>query len=234
MKVVVLNNTGNVGKSFIAREVIYANLPEPKIILDFETYNLPNCVFKGVDSRQFNRKTFKEMLRTAAFTDNVVIDVGSSNITDFFEEMKKYCGELMDYDYFVVPTVLDDKQDSDTLKVLDLLAAFGLQEKTRIIFNRVSSISQDILSSKVARKAGELKLFFCEKMRIEEHSTVNEITGARLTLAEILDDSMDYRAAALATEDTEKRKRLYDKHLLKVSAVGLRSECQNVWKLLNE
>lgn len=232
MKVVVLNNTGNVGKSFIAREVVYANLQEPKVILDFETYNLPNSVFSGVNSKQFDRRIFKEMLMEAAFSQNAVIDVGSSNIADFFEEMKRYSAELFDYDYFIVPTVIDDKQDSDTVKVLQLLAAFQLQSKTRLLFNRVNPIAHKISPTKAYRAAKELKIKCDIAMKISEHSTVNEITEARLTLNQILSDKANYKTLALKTDDKDERIALYNKHLLKVSCANLLTECRNAWEII--
>ena len=232
MKVVVLNNTGNVGKSFIAREVVYANFQDPKVILDFETYNLPNSVFSGVNSKQFDRRIFKDMLMEAAFSQNAVIDVGSSNIADFFEEMKRYSAELLDYDYFIVPTVIDDKQDSDTVKVLQLLAAFQLQSKTRLLFNRVNPIIHKISSTKAYKTAKELKIKCDVEIKISEHSTVNEITEARLTLNQILSDKKDYKALALKSEDKDERVALYNKHLLKVSCANLLTECRNAWEMI--
>ncbi len=230
MKVVVLNNTGNVGKSFIAREVVYANMTEPRKIFDFESYNMPNSVFKAVSSELHSRKSFKDMLMNAAFAGNAVIDVGSSNIVEFLEEMRKYSRELLSYDHFIVPTVLDDKQDSDTVKVLQILAAFKLQDKTRIVFNRFQSGLQEIDRCKVKKEGEALGFKVNTKLVVSESSTVNEITEARVILDEIIGDKTDFREAAFKEKDKSRQRMLYEKHLLRISAETLKQECRAAWE----
>lgn len=232
MKFIVMNNSGNVGKSFIAREVLYANMEEPRKIFDFESYNTPNSVFKALNAEIYTGKNFKEMLTQAAFIENAVLDVGSSNILDFLEAMRKYAREMLSYDYFIVPTVLDDKQDTDACKILEILSRFRLQEKTRIIFNRYNALYHDINKSKVKMTAEDLGFAVDSRLTICENTTVNELSTARLTLDEILNDDRDFKSMAIKEKDSASRIVLYERHLLQVSSETLKNECTNLWNII--
>ena len=77
----------------------------------------------------------QEYLQTV---DNVVVDIGASNVEDLLALMRKYRGSHEDFDYFVIPTVPALKQQQDTIATLTELARLGIPAaKLRVVFNQV-------------------------------------------------------------------------------------------------
>ena len=132
MKVAVINFSGNVGKSTVARHLLSSRLNNAPII-PVETINSDGSSDEAIKGKQFG-----ELLEALAVLDEAVIDVGASNVEDFINLMKQYKGSHEEFDYFVVPTVSDTKQMRDTISTIDALADIGVSpKKIRMVFNRV-------------------------------------------------------------------------------------------------
>ena len=132
MKVAVINFSGNVGKSTVARHLLAPRMNEAAIIL-VESINSDNTQDETIRGKQFG-----ELQNDLSILDDVVVDVGASNVEDFITMMKKYKGSHEDYDYFVIPTVPKAKQQRDTISTIEALSAIGIpSEKIRILFNMV-------------------------------------------------------------------------------------------------
>jgi hypothetical protein len=75
---------------------------------------------------------------TQRSSDNVVVDIGASNVEDRLALMHKYRGSHEDFDYFGIPTVLAPKQQQDTIATLTALARLGIPgSKLKLVFNQV-------------------------------------------------------------------------------------------------
>ena len=74
--------------------------------------------------------------------DNVVIDIGASNVEDLLKLMRRYRDSQQDFDGFIVPTVPTRKQQQDTAATLTELARIGVPpERLRLVFNQVDDDS---------------------------------------------------------------------------------------------
>ncbi|MBR2251317.1 MAG: hypothetical protein IJ881_02650, partial [Neisseriaceae bacterium] len=98
-KIAVLNYSGNVGKTTIVNEVLQPNLPDYEIIT-IDSVNVSGkekIVFRGADTD----KIFTELL----VQENAILDIGSSNLEQYFESSNE-AQELLEYiDTFIVPIV---------------------------------------------------------------------------------------------------------------------------------
>lgn len=134
MNIAVLNFSGNVGKSTLARHLLAPRLDNCAII-PVETVNE-----NEIESPSFKGKNFKDVLVELVMYDNAIVDIGSSNIEQVFEQLKKITGSHEDFDYYVVPTVPSVKQQADTMSLITALAELGVEDnKIRIVFNQVES-----------------------------------------------------------------------------------------------
>lgn len=104
MKIAVLNFSGNVGKSTIARHLLLPRIEGAELIA-VESLNADESQGQALRGRQFGE--LQEYLQTV---DNVVVDVGTSNVEDLLGLMHRYRGSHEDFDCFVVPTVPALKQ----------------------------------------------------------------------------------------------------------------------------
>lgn len=132
MKIAVLNYSGNVGKTTIAKHLLLPRMGNCPW-LPVESIN------EGGDSAlNFRGREFKEVLIELMSMDSAVVDIGSSNIEQAFEQLKKQGDAHEDFDYFVIPTVPADKQQADTLKIVRDMVAMDIDpDKIKVVFNQV-------------------------------------------------------------------------------------------------
>ena len=90
MKIAVVNFSGNVGKSTVARHLLLPRVRGAELIA-VESSNAYEGQSRGhaLRGRQFGE--LQEYLQTV---DNVVVDVGASNIEDLLELMHRYRNAL--------------------------------------------------------------------------------------------------------------------------------------------
>ena len=132
MKIVVMNFSGNVGKSTVARHLLSPRMNNATII-PVESINSD-----GTQDEAMRGKEYGDLLQLMSVMEDVVIDVGASNVEDFVALMKKYDGSHDDFDYFVIPTVKNTKQQKDTVSTIDALHEIGIPAKQiRLVFNMV-------------------------------------------------------------------------------------------------
>ena len=131
MKIAILNFSGNVGKTTIARHLITPRIKGAQLI-SVETANADEG-----EADALRGKDFAQLQQYMATVDNLVVDIGASNIEDLIGLMKRYKGSHEDFDYFLMPVVPDLKQQKDTAKSAAKLAEMGVApERIKIVFNR--------------------------------------------------------------------------------------------------
>ena len=132
MKLAVMNFSGNVGKSTIARHLLAPRIPGCEFVA-VESINADEGKPMTIRGRQFAQ--LQEYLQTVS---DLVVDVGASNVEDLLAMMRRYSGSHMDFDGFIVPTVPARKQQQDTAATLAELARIGVPaRRVRLVFNQV-------------------------------------------------------------------------------------------------
>src|SRR5476649_1402114 len=109
MKIAVINFSGNVGKSTVARHLLAPRMNNAQVI-SIESINSD-----GTEDEAIRGKQFGDLIEAMALMDDAVVDIGASNVEDLINQMKQYRGSHEDFDYFVVPTVSKHKQQRDTI-----------------------------------------------------------------------------------------------------------------------
>lgn len=132
MKVAVVNYSGNVGKTTVARHLLSPRMGDCPILF-VESINEGGNAESNIKGRDF-----KEVLREIPVHTKVVVDVGSSNIEQVFAQLKKMHAAHEDFDFFVIPTVPAAKQQADTAKIVEALYEMGVDSsKIKVLFNQV-------------------------------------------------------------------------------------------------
>jgi hypothetical protein len=202
MKIAVISFSGNVGKTTIARHLLAPRIPGAKLV-SIESINAGEKAEDVIRGRQF--AALQEYLQIA---QNVVVDIGASNVEDFLLLMSRYHGSHQDLDYFVVPTVPATKQQQDTIATLVALARLGVPaESVRLVFNMLDE------SSDIERDFKPL-LAFLEKSPLARATlacrlNVNEIYGlvnaAGVEITALAGDATNFKALIAATDDSVER-----------------------------
>lgn len=141
MKIAVINFSGNVGKTTVARHLLSPRMNNAEVI-SVESINSD-----GTEDEAIRGKQFGDLLNALDLIDDAVIDIGASNVEDFLVRMKQYRGSHEDIDYFVIPTVPARKQQRDTIGTISELADMGIPaEKILLVMNQVEpeDVAEDV------------------------------------------------------------------------------------------
>jgi hypothetical protein len=202
MKLAVINFSGNVGKTTVARHLLAPRIPGCQVV-SVESINADDGQPVTIRGRQFAQ--LQEFLQSV---DDVVIDIGASNVEDLLKLMRRYRGSQEDFDAFVVPTVPARKQQQDTAATLAELARIGVPAaRLRLVFNQVDDDSP-------IEQAFETLLAYCAASGVVQPRTAacmtfNEVyarvRGTGQSLHELAADATDYKAQiARATSASDK------------------------------
>jgi hypothetical protein len=195
MKLAVINFSGNVGKTTVARHLLAPRIPGCQLV-SVESINADG-VDDGVQPVTIRGRQFAQLQEFLQGVDDVVVDIGASNVEDLLRLMRRYRDSQEDFDAFVVPTVPARKQQQDTVATLAELARLGVPAaRLRLVFNQVDDDSP-------VEHAFETLLAYCAASgvvqphpaaRMSYNEVYARIRGAGRSLAELALDSTDYKA----------------------------------------
>jgi MinD-like ATPase involved in chromosome partitioning or flagellar assembly len=202
MKTCVLNLSGNVGKSTLAVHLLAAFAPSSKII-SVESINASNVDdVEALDVEELSASRFKEIFREIMLNDEVIVDVGASNVAAFMTEMTRFKSAVGEFDLVLVPTVPADKQQRDTIATIDWLHMLGIDgKKVRVLFNQYATEGLEPIELVYAQVAGYSVTDGKGKAVFEPHAVVmrNEVyelaRARKKTIMELARDATDWKTA---------------------------------------
>jgi len=134
-----------------------------------------------------------------------IIDVGASNIKDVLQEFT-LMNSAFDIDYFIVPTTVDPKQQTDTIKTIGELHEIGVNPaKILVIVNAVQKPA--LLNTQLEnlyKVAGEGH-FTLVTVSLLYNDAFKQVAKLDATIYEIDADPVNY--SDLAREETDEDKR---------------------------
>lgn len=228
MRVAVINFSGNVGKSTIARHMLSPRLGNIELF-SFETVN------SSEGGEQFKINQFDELQGRLLTSDVAVIDIGASNIEGFIKAMEKYRASHEDFDYFVVPTVKDPKQQLDTIGTIDALAALGIpKQKVRVVFNmtELDDVVADDFAPIFAYAEAEKKFVLKNGVSIYRNDVFKMAKELGKTVEEIFNDPTDYKAKLKEAKDQGEKEQAVQMILAKRLSVSAHENLDAVYKAL--
>ena len=229
MKTIVMNFSGNVGKSTVARHLLSPRMNNARII-PVESINSD-----GTQDEAMRGKEYGNLLELLSVMDDVVIDVGASNVEDFVALMKKYDGSHEDFDYFVIPTVKNTKQQHDTISTIDALHEIGIPAKAiRVVFNMADDTDnlQKSFDSLFKYHASSKKFTLKPDAVIHENEIFLKLKNSSESISDILSDPTDLKEMLKAEPDPQEKMKIAAKIGIKRLASGVTKELDGVYKTL--
>lgn len=229
MKIAVINFSGNVGKSTVARHLLAPRLKNAQVIA-VESINSDGSQDEAIRGKQFG-----ELLEALAMIDDAVVDIGASNVEDFINLMKQYRGSHEDFDFYVVPTVSKNKQQRDTVSTIEALAAIGIPgRKIRLVFNMVemSEAPAHAFSGLFDYHASAKNFTLKPEAVIHVNDIYGKLKGSEQDIAEILGDPADLKERLKAATDSDEKLRISRLIGIKRLAAGVTEELDAVFKVL--
>ncbi|EBM9948440.1 transcriptional regulator [Salmonella enterica subsp. enterica serovar Give] len=220
LKIAVLNNSGNVGKSTICQTLLKPRL-EGSEIIRVETINTD-----GTTDDKLSAKEYDEIIKRIDDVDCTIIDVGSSNIEQFMVQMNEYQGSHDLIDYFIIPVTVQDKQQRDSIATIYNLLDMGIDdEKIKIIYNFAEkdvSIEKQFsvfLSDKVCKKIAT------KSISVVYHSNIfSLLTKLGLKYEDVYNDDRDFKTLIRSASSKEERQELSNSRAVKMLMNGFNSD----------
>lgn len=222
-RIAVLNFSGNVGKSTVARHLLAPRMDNCPVLF-VETIN------EGGDATNVKGKDFKEILIEMALSDQAIVDIGSSNIEQVFSQLKSMVNAHEDFDFYVIPTVPSQKQQRDTTKIFTELLGLGIEaKKIKIVFNQVEmdSAIKKVFSS-LLNTVSEYSIPLDAVIHLND---VYPLLGT-MTMDEAIADGVDFKAQIAATDDLDEKRTLATLLALSRLAKGAKKELDQVFNAM--
>lgn len=229
MKVAVINFSGNVGKSTVARHLLAPRMNNAQVIA-VESINSD-----GTEDESIKGKQFGQLSEALALVDDAVVDIGASNVEDLINQMKQYRGSHEDFDFFVVPTVSKHKQQRDTISTIEALSEIGVPaKKIRLVFNMVEQDeSPEVIFSGLFEYHESEKTFTLKPNAVMHANDIyGKLKGSEQTIAAILADTTDLKEQLKAAKEPEEKLRISRLIGIKRLAAGVSEELDAVFKAL--
>lgn len=229
MKIAIINFSGNVGKTTIARHVLAPRLPGAEII----SVESANADEQEADA--LRGKDFAKLQEYMLASDDLIVDIGASNVEGLLMLMGKFKGSHEDFDYFVVPTVPDAKQQKDTANTALELERMGVSpDKIKIVLNRVEDGTAP--DRQFTSLLGFLSVNPVARLDPAAHLTDNEIyqrvRNDGRSISDLAADETDYKAQIAKAKTHEEKIELADKLATKRLATGVLPELDACFKAL--
>ncbi len=206
MRICVINFSGNVGKTMVAAQMLQPRLQAS--LISIESINA-DATADGVDVEQLRAREFAEIQDRVLTHNSLIVDVGASNVEDFLHRVAMSDGSQHDFDLWVVPVTRGRKQQIDTVNTLRALSELGVEaSKVRVVFNCLEydeTVEQGF--GAICALDGE-----CFELRSKAVLYFNEvfdrIKGKGESLADLMADLTDFKAAIAQTDDADEKLRL--------------------------
>ena len=229
-KIAVINFSGNVGKSLASRHLLAPRLGNATVIA-VETINADDN-----DGMQMRGNEFGALQENIMSLDSVVVDVGASNVEELVSRMKSYQGSHEDFDFFVVPTVPDAKQERDTISTIEALADdIGVErERIRVLLNRVDprDSMERMFPMLFKFHASHRGFILREEAAIHENELFGKLANSATTIGDLLDDTTDYKAMIRDAQSPQEKTELARKVSMRRLAVGVQAQLDDAFAAL--
>lgn len=207
MKIAIINFSGNVGKTTAARQLLAPRLNAPEFAI--ETINAGASDDAG-NTERLRGKDFGALQADLMDLDAAIVDIGASNVEDVVKLMGQFEGSHEEFDYYLVPTVAEKKQQLDTVNTIAALAGLGVPpERILVVFNKVDQDDVGHLQELFGFVFGyyeETRAFTLSPAAVIFSSEIyDRIRPLRKTVAQLASDVTDYRELARQEPDESRR-----------------------------
>ena len=228
-----MNYTGTVGKTTIATHLLSPRMDGAPIFA-VESIN-ETAAGMGVAVEQMKGDKFRELFQRMVVTEDLIVDVGASNIEDFLEGMSRLDDSHVEFDFFIVPVTNGTKEQRETISMISTLATLGVPpEKILLLFNRVdSSVEEEfhILLNYVGKNNNAT---VNTKAAIYENELFDLLAIKKLSIDKLLNDPKDYKSLLREKKEADQKQRAFWAEMfgLKLLAKGVNRNLDDVYAAL--
>ena len=231
MKIVICTKPGGAGKTTLTAHLVARHLPSAAIFaVDTSNQTVKEL---GLNAEIYDALQFREIFEKIFHLEDAVLDVGGSKIFDeFYSKLKESENSHIEFDYFLVPVIPNEKAETETVEVIvKLLAAKIPPEKIRIIYNNVEALSSFTKIPALATKTG------IRTVKVLKSAIYGLLADLKKTIDAVDKDpktAADYKKLAQAQKNgTVEFKKMFNNYYVKGMVGAASKQLADVWAELD-
>lgn len=231
MNLMIVNFSGNVGKSTLAKYLFQPRLENCKV------YSVESINENEHEEENLRGNALGAILDDMINYDNVLLDVGSSNAETVINLLDKYENAHEDFDAFIIPVISKKKVINDTLSTSEALIALGVPpEKIIIVMNQIEVETDVSFEFYDLKQLDGITHTFDENLKVPTHDFFGRIAGTGKDFLDIINDENDYAKIVRETpkDDPEALAHAVLMRALQRLASSLNKDFDIVFKLFEE
>jgi len=230
MKAMVINFSGNVGKSTITKYLLAPRLENCKI------YSVESVNENEHKEENIRGNALGVILDDMMQHENALLDVGSSNAETVVSLLAKYDDAHEDFDAFVIPVISKPKVIKDSILTAQALAEMGVPvKKIIIVLNQIDIETDKVIEFAKISDLNGMQLTYDEKLAIPTHDFFARIAGTGFDFLEVLNDKTDYTKLVKETpKDDPKLRDFVLRRALKRLATSLDKSFSEIFALFQK
>lgn len=199
LKILVIHQTGFVGKSTITASLLHPRLKSPRIF-SVEKHNLDASSY-GLEVVKYRGPEFKKLMENIILeTSDLIVDVGVSQYADMKKEFTRQNGAINEFDVVIVPATPDSRVQEETLTTIEALRKTGLKmDKLRILFNKATIDEEDDLSVQfedvIAYLIADRDIPYYKDLVLFENAIHSDLRDLKVSFQQMERDKTDYARA---------------------------------------
>jgi hypothetical protein len=194
MKYAILNKAGKQGKTSLGVHLFSPRMKNAPIF-SVETFNEDAGKTYAVAVSNYSGENFHKLYKDMLLEDDLIVDIGSSNIQDFLEGLSRYEDSHVEIDHWFIVTTSGAVEMKETIQTVNDLAAFGIpREKIHLIFNKVRNEVEQEFSTLFNFAKKEKRCVADPNAAVYFHEIFDILVTKALSIDVILQDESDYKA----------------------------------------
>lgn len=205
MRVMVINRSGNAGKTTFAKHCAKPRMQAP-VCFAIEHAQQGNTALRGYADHKIGAEDFpmvaESLIKSQIDDFDVLVDMGTSDRIAATASIDSMDGILSLFDAFVVPCRPDKKQVKDAMATIDDLVTRGVPaNKIIVVRNSVRPLKAELDVYAPLQAASADVGFFVSQYSIPQEEIVGELVGYDESIPEIA--GMDLKAIAAQKTDEQ-------------------------------
>jgi len=190
MRIAIINYCGTVGKTTIAAHLLAPRLKDYKI-LSIESINENASTISNLEFEEMNSNKFSKIFAEIIKQDNLIMDIGASNVENFTNGLIQFQNSFDYIDIFLVPITPENKAQKESIATVSFLISIGVPVgKIKIIFNRADEDADEVFKNTIT-KLNKLDVKINPNLIITETELFDNLGVKKMNIKDLLDKDLD-------------------------------------------
>lgn len=233
-KVAILSYNGSCGKTIVATRLLLPRMPDTTFYA-IETINLSAADLGVKNVETLSGKNFGDLVEALVLEDNAIVDIGASNIEQFFEQMSRFAGAVEEFDKYIIPVTPEPKSWQEGAKTAAALSSLGIPADRIIILpNRIEGDPREEIPGIYTTIEAEGCAVIRDDAFIFESEVFEYLNHKEMSFEDLIGDNVDYKKKARETKNKAQALEYARMHRWTSLAIPIRNHLDNTFRAIME